>query len=211
VNEHGRLHGLNRLLSLGQGGDCIYVQIHPQSVAELFGDEFGIDTPLAGQTGMRTSHDLKGRPTEFDRFEFRRDNSSPRVIPTERCGGVRRREDPSIRNRRGFVLPPLLDEMPRAEGQGHFALGAFGFGAIQIPSIKAVDDLHMIFSDMPPLQREDLPRTHARKQRQPDDQLFTEIEHRENNLNLLGCRRDGLGVVRGVNNISAGLCVMIRS
>src|SRR5262249_27223655 len=76
---------LNCLLTLVQRGDRVHVEIHSQSVAELICDEFGIDTSLVCETRMSASHDLKGRPAEFDRFEFGRDEPSPRVIPSYRC------------------------------------------------------------------------------------------------------------------------------
>ena len=44
----------------------INVQIHAQSVAELIGDQLRIDTGLTRKTGVRASHDLKGRPFQLD-------------------------------------------------------------------------------------------------------------------------------------------------
>jgi len=47
-------------LAFVEGGDGINVQIHTQSVAELIGDEFGIDTGLTRKTGMRASAGVRG-------------------------------------------------------------------------------------------------------------------------------------------------------
>ena len=59
--EHvANFQAFNRVLAFVEGGDGINVQIHTQSVAELIGDEFGIDTGLTRKTGMRASAGVRG-------------------------------------------------------------------------------------------------------------------------------------------------------
>ena len=50
-------------MSFVEGGDGVDVQIHAKSMAELIGNQLGIDTSLTRKTGMRaspSSSDLSG-------------------------------------------------------------------------------------------------------------------------------------------------------
>ena len=88
ANRSGQcgLQHLHRVLAFVEGGDGVDVQIHTQSVAELIGDQLGIDTGLSRKTGMRASHDLKGRPFQLDGFQPRRNQPPPGIVAPEGCG-----------------------------------------------------------------------------------------------------------------------------
>src|SRR5207249_3749086 len=85
-----------RVLALVEGGDGVDVQIHAQSVAELIGDQLRIDTGLTRQTGMRASHDLKGRPFQLDGFQPRRQEPPPGIVAPKWCGELCRGEHPCV-------------------------------------------------------------------------------------------------------------------
>jgi len=57
-----------------------------KSVAELIGDQLGIDTGLTRKTGVRASHDLKRRPFELDGFQPRRNKPTPGIVAPEWSG-----------------------------------------------------------------------------------------------------------------------------
>jgi len=69
--DENRFKGLNGLLTLIQSGDRVHIEIDAESVAELIGDELGIDAGLTAETGMRASHDLERGPVELDRLQPR--------------------------------------------------------------------------------------------------------------------------------------------
>ena len=66
-----------------EGGYGINVEIHAKPVAELIGDQLGIDTSLTRQTGMGASHDLERRPFELDGFQPRRQEPTPGIVAPE--------------------------------------------------------------------------------------------------------------------------------
>jgi hypothetical protein len=55
MNQRGFQH-LHRVLSLLQCNYRIDGEIHPESVAQLIGDELRIDTGLSGEAGVRAAH-----------------------------------------------------------------------------------------------------------------------------------------------------------
>src|SRR5215510_14197054 len=75
--DDGGFQGLNRLLTLIQAGNGINIEIHTQAVAELIGDQLGINAGLPTKTGMRAAHDLEGRPVQSDGFQLRGQETPP--------------------------------------------------------------------------------------------------------------------------------------
>ena len=59
--EHvANFQAFNRVLAFVEGGNGVDVQIHAKAVAELIGDQLGIDTGLTRKTGMRASAGVRG-------------------------------------------------------------------------------------------------------------------------------------------------------
>lgn len=67
-------------LALIESRHRIDVQIHTQSVAQLIGDQLGINARLAGQTRMRAPHNLKRRPLQADGFQARPNPPAPDTV-----------------------------------------------------------------------------------------------------------------------------------
>src|SRR5262249_9468368 len=110
-SEESRLQSLNGVLTLIQGRNRVDIEIHAESVAQLIGHEFRIDAGLTGETGMRTSHDLKRSPVELDRRQPRRNAPSPGVVAAEWRGPLCRRKDPCVGIRSPTLLPPFSDQV----------------------------------------------------------------------------------------------------
>jgi hypothetical protein len=80
-------------------------------VAELIGDQLGIDTGLTRKTGMRASHDLKRRPLELDGFQPRRQEPPPGIVAPEWCGELCRGKQRLI-GRAPDCATPVMNDSP---------------------------------------------------------------------------------------------------
>ena len=94
--DEGGLEDFDSVLAFVECRDGIDIQIHAETVAELIGDNFGIDARLSGEGGMSATHNLKRGPFESGRLQSRCDEPPPRVVPADRPGRPRGREDPGI-------------------------------------------------------------------------------------------------------------------
>src|SRR5688572_15873942 len=76
--------------------DGVGVQVHPDSMSKLVRYQLGVDSGLARQACMRTSHHLEACPVEFDFLELGLNVPPPEVVTTDCSCGVFGSEYPSV-------------------------------------------------------------------------------------------------------------------
>ena len=135
---------------------------------------------------MRPPHDLEVYPTQIEGIEFRFNGPAPEVVAPDRCGEFFRREDPHLRIIAESLRPPEFDRGERVGRIGREPSRPRGFRAVELAPVNPLLDRGMIFLQVLPLQRNDFTGMHSCKNRQPDGDLFPEVQDAEDLLDLFG-------------------------
>src|SRR5262249_18436240 len=128
---------------------------------------------------MRAAHDLKRGPIELNRLQPRRNEPSPGIVAAEWRGSLCRRKDPCVGIRCPTLLSPFADLVACRRREGDVSCRAFALGSIEFSAVETLRHLDVIVGDMLPLQGENLTGSHAREQRQPNDELLAKAEDGE--------------------------------